>query len=112
MVFQYAPDVARAFILASRSRLDGARAYNLPGTLASIDEVIATIDRHVPGAARLISHDPDALPFPEAVDASGIAEIGEVPVTPLDEAVGETVALYRDLAARGRLTGAEHGLAA
>jgi hypothetical protein len=31
---------------------------------------------------------------------------------PLDEAVARTVALYRDLAARGRLAGVEHGLAA
>ena len=79
MVFQYAPDVARAFILASRSGLDGARAYNLPGTLASIDDLIDRIDRHVPGAARLISHDPEPLPFPEEIDASGVRELGDMP---------------------------------
>jgi nucleoside-diphosphate-sugar epimerase len=112
MNFQYAPDVARAFIAASRADLDGARAYNLPGTHASIDEVIALIDRHVPGAATLIAHDPDPLPFPEAIDASGIAALGELPVTPLDEAIAETAAVYRDLAARGSLVGTEHGLAA
>jgi nucleoside-diphosphate-sugar epimerase len=112
MVFQYAPDVARTFVAASRSDLDGARAYNLPGSLASMDELIAIIDRHVPGAADLISHDPDPLPFPEAIEASGIAALGELPVTPLDEAIERTVGLFRGLASRGRLVGTEHGLAA
>ena len=112
MAFQYAPDVARAFITASRSGLDGARAYNLPGTHASIDELIDLIDRHVPGAAGLISHDPEPLPFPEAIDGSGILELGDIPVTPLDEAIGRSVALFRELMVSGRLIGAEHGLAA
>jgi nucleoside-diphosphate-sugar epimerase len=112
MVFQYAPDIAQAFITASRSGLDGARAYNMPATLASIDELIDLIDRHVPGAAGLISHEPEPLPFPEAIDASGVRELGDIPVTPLDDAIGQSVALFRELMARGRLTGTEHGLAA
>jgi nucleoside-diphosphate-sugar epimerase len=112
MVFQYAPDIAQAFITASRSDLDGARAYNMPGTLASIDELIGLIDRHVPGAADLITHDPEPLPFPEAIEASGVRELGDIPVTPLDDAIEQSVALYRELVARGRLVGAEHGLAA
>lgn len=109
MLFQYAPDAASAFIAAARATLDGARVYNLGGTHASIDELIAVLDRHVPGAAALITHASEPLPFPEEIDSASLAELGELPVTPLDEAVAATVALFRDRLERG-LVPEEHGL--
>jgi nucleoside-diphosphate-sugar epimerase len=110
MLFQYAPDVARAFIAASRSDLPGALAINLDGALASIDEFIAAIDRHVPGARQLVTHAPDPLPFPETIDPSATAALGDLPVTPLDDAVAKTVDLFRDRLARGLMVPEEHGL--
>ena len=110
ILFQYAPDAAQAFIAASRSRLDGARTYNLAGTVASIDEFIAAVERVLPGAAGLLSHTSTELGFPADVDSASLAELGELPVTPLDEAIAATVALFRERLDQGQLDPAEHGL--
>lgn len=109
-LFQYAPDAAAAFIAASRSTMGGARTYNLGGSLASIDEIIAALDREVPGAARLVSHKEQPLPFPEIIESASLAELGDLPVTPIDEAVAATVALFRRRLQEGALIGESHGL--
>lgn len=109
-LFQYAPDAAAAFIAASRSALDGARVYNLGGSLASIDDIIAAIDQEVPGAAELVSHKPEPLPFPEHIESASSAELGAVPTTPIDEAVAATVALFRRRIEEGTLVPEAHGL--
>lgn len=109
-LLQYAPDAARAFIAATRARPDGARAINLPGTLASMEEVVATIEAAVPEARGLMSHDSRELPFPARIDTSGADALGDLPVTPLRDAVDQTVALFRDRIASGRLVPEEHGL--
>lgn len=109
MLFQYASDAARTFIAASRSSSEGAPVYNMNGTLTSIDEFISVVDHHEPGAAKLIGHAPDPLPFPEEIDSESLAELGTMPVTPLDNAVAETVALFRERLDDG-LAPEEHGL--
>lgn len=109
-LFNYAPDAARAFIAASRSRLDGARVYNLPGTVATIDEFVAAVERALPGSSRLLTHSSTLLGFPADVDSGSIAELGESAVTPLDDAIAATVALFRERLEQGQLDPAEHGL--
>lgn len=110
-LFQYAPDAAAAFIAASRSQLDGARAYNLGGSLLSIDDIIATLEREVPAAAGLIRHAQQPLPFPEHIESTSVAELGVLPNTPMDEAVAATVALFRRRLDEGQLVPGAHGLA-
>jgi nucleoside-diphosphate-sugar epimerase len=109
-LFQYAPDAAAAFIAASRSRLDGARVYNLGGSLVSIDDIIATLERKVPGAAGLVSHTGQPLPFPEAIESDTVGELGPLPSTPMDDAIAATAALFRRRLDEGVLVPAAHGL--
>jgi UDP-glucuronate 4-epimerase len=109
-LFQFAPDVARAFIQASRARLPGAHTSNLVGTTAHMREVVALIEQQVPAAAGTITFEDQALPFPDDIDASGLAALGDIAVTPLADGIAETVARYRALAAEGRLIPAEQGL--
>ena len=111
MLFHYAPDVARAFIAASRSTEGGAFVYNVNGVHASIDEFVAAIERHVPGSAGLVTHKEPPLPFPAEIEFGSIGELGDVPVTPLDDAIAATVALFREKIERGELVPEEHGLA-
>ena len=110
MVFQYAEDVARTLILASRSSLEGARTFNLGGSLAHVRDFIDAIDAAVPGAGATIDFVEPGLPFPEEIADEELVAIGAVPVTPLGEAVRRTVELYRTLAARGALDPLEQGL--
>jgi nucleoside-diphosphate-sugar epimerase len=51
----YAPDIAQAFTAASRSDLDGARAYNVPGTRrASVSSVTSRSRRSTTRSARAL----------------------------------------------------------
>lgn len=111
-LFQYAEDVARTVILASRSQARDARVFNLGGSRVALEDWVAAIDAAVPGAAALLSLAPTALPFPSDIAHDRVAELGEVPVTPYRDAIAATADIYRGLAAEGRLVAAEHGVVA
>jgi len=92
--YDYAPDVARAFLTAAASGRDGAAVYNVPGVAASVEEVAAVIRAVVPDAEIAWSGDP--LPFPPELEAVGFDhDIGPFPRTPLTEGVAATIQLFR-----------------
>ena len=111
-LFQYAADVARTLILASRSEAAGARVFNLGGSPVAIADWIAAIEDIVPEARGLISAEPTPLPFPSDIEHGSLAVLGAVPVTPWRDAIRETADIYRRLAAEGRLVAAEQGVPA
>ncbi len=109
-VFQYTADIGRTFVAAARSELDGAHVFNLGGSSATIDELVAAIEATVPSSAGRITVSGPPLPFPETIEATGIDALGPLPVTPLDRAVAETARVFGRLHAAGTLDPAEHGL--
>jgi nucleoside-diphosphate-sugar epimerase len=109
-VFQLAEDVGRTLVMAARSGVHGARVYNLSGTLVSIADFIAAIDREVPEAAGTIDAATDPLPFPERISFRGMEELGDAPVTPIQEGVRRTAAFFRDQRERGVFDPVKHGL--
>jgi nucleoside-diphosphate-sugar epimerase len=109
-LFQYADDVARTLLAASRSGIEGAHVFNLGGSLASMAELVETIESIVPEARGRITFDPTPLPFPAEIDHDGLAAIGPVPVTPFADGIAASAEIYRDLARRGRLVASEQGL--
>lgn len=111
-LYQYAEDVAHTLVAASRSSLEGAHVYNLPGVIADGPALAAAIEAVIPGAAGLIGFDPGDLPFPSEIDHDGIEAIGPPPVTTLADGIAASVEIYRALAMDGRLDPAEHGLEA
>ena len=111
-LFQYAADVARTLILASRSEPAGARVFNLGGSPVAIADWIAAIEDTVPEARGLISFEAAPLPFPSDIEHTSLAALGAIPVTPYREAIRETADIYRRLAAEGHLVGTEQGIPA
>jgi nucleoside-diphosphate-sugar epimerase len=109
-LFNYAEDVARAFIAASRSTLEGAHAFNLGGTAAHMSEVVAAIEQAVPEAAGLITFEEAPLPFPDQIDTTGLEQLGPLPITPLADGVRASADRYRELLGMDRLTAGEQGL--
>ncbi|HEY8869339.1 MAG TPA: NAD(P)-dependent oxidoreductase [Candidatus Limnocylindrales bacterium] len=109
-LLQYAEDVARSLIAASRSGASGAQVLNLGGSLTSMTDLVTAIEETVPESRGLITFDSPSLPFPEQIDDTGIEVLGEVPVTPLREAVRRTVAIFRERLDRGELDPVAHGL--
>ena len=111
-LFQYAQDVARTLILASRGEPRDARVFNLGGSRVALTDWVAAIDKAVPGAADLLSLAPGELPFPSEIAHDRLRELGPVPVTPYRDAIAATADIYRRLADDGRLIAAEHGVVA
>jgi UDP-glucuronate 4-epimerase len=109
-LYQYVEDVARTLIAASRQRMPGAHVFNLPGVVADGPALLDAIDAAVPGSTAQITFEPVDLPFPTEIDHDGIEALGSLPVTPFAEGIAASVAIYRDLAAAGRLDPAAHGL--
>jgi UDP-glucuronate 4-epimerase len=109
-LYQYTEDVARTLIAASRSALAGAEVYNLPGSIADGPALVAAIETVVPEAAGRIRFEPIDLPFPSQIDHDGIEALGPLPLTPFPDGVAASVAIYRELAAVGRLDPVAHGL--
>ncbi len=102
--FQYARDVARAFIAASRTATRGASVHDLPGRSTAMEEVVEAIVAAAPGAAGTISFESSSLPFPSMLDGSSLEALtGPLPQTSLDDGVRETIARFRDLLAAGRV---------
>lgn len=92
--YDFARDVARAFVIAASAQRDGAFVYNVPGVAASIEDVITAIRLVVPDAAITASGEP--LPFPPELEAVGFdRDIAEFPRTPLAEGVAQTIRLFR-----------------
>lgn len=88
--FHYAPDVARAFVDASRSVGGAAVVRNLGGAAVHMAEVVRTIEAAAPEAAGRITFDDMQLPFPVEFEAKSPA-----PATPLEVGVRETIELFR-----------------
>jgi nucleoside-diphosphate-sugar epimerase len=109
-MYQYAPDVARTLIAASRTAVEGAHVYNLPGEVADARALAAAIETAVPGAGQRIEFEPGDLPFPSEIDHDGIETIDPTGATPLAVGVDETVEVLRALARDCRLDPADHGL--
>jgi UDP-glucuronate 4-epimerase len=109
-LYQYAADVARTLIAASRSALEGAHVFNLPGEVADGRTLAAAIETVVAGGTERIEFEPGELPFPFEIDHDGIEAIDAAAVTPLLDGIAETVEILRSLARDGRLDAAEHGL--
>ena len=109
-LFQYAEDVARALIAASRTSLGGAHVFNLDGSAADGPQLVEAIAAEVPEARNLIRFEPVSLPFPAEIDHDGLEALGPLPVTPFADGVRASVEIYRQLAREGRLVAAEHGL--
>ncbi|HEY6526483.1 MAG TPA: NAD(P)-dependent oxidoreductase [Solirubrobacteraceae bacterium] len=103
--FQYAPDVAAAFILASRSPARSATVHNLSSRAVHMSDVVAAIEAAEPAAAGTITFVDHQLPFPAEADHASLREIiGEPPETPLREGVADTVRRFRELIATGAVS--------
>ncbi len=87
----YAPDVARAFVRATRIEGASAEVYDMPGESIHMSNVVAAIEAAAPGAAVTFSDEP--LPFPEELPG----ERFDAPVTPPAEGIAQTIEHFRRL---------------
>jgi UDP-glucuronate 4-epimerase len=99
---QFAPDAGEAFVRASEVEYEGASVHDLDGPVASIQDVIATIEALAPDAAGLVTAEQQPLPFPAEVDSRSFTELVGGPVMrPLEDGVGEALRRFERLLADG-----------
>ena len=99
MQFQLAADVARQFILAAETKLDGAFGFNLGGKPATVADFVACAKSVLPAAEIDVADAP--LPFPAGFDDSELrATYATVYETPLADGIAETVAHIQRLGDR------------
>jgi len=107
-VYQLASDAAELFVAAARAAVADAEVVNMSGCAVAMPQVIAAIAAAAPAAASAIGFDNVPLPFPSALDASGIERLlGPVTLTPFAEGVHRTIETFRMLLARGLLRAPE-----
>jgi nucleoside-diphosphate-sugar epimerase len=93
--FQYAPDVASAFIHAARMTVDGAPTFNLGGHRITVSRFVEAI-AEVTGFDQ-ITCGSDPLPVVEGADASPWFEYaGGAAPTPLSVAIEESARTFAD----------------
>jgi nucleoside-diphosphate-sugar epimerase len=99
----YVDDVAQAFVQALSVPLQGASVCNLVGELSTVDEVIAEIRRHLPGARLGSSGAP--LSIAPGIDEAGLdALLPQRQRTGLAEGLAATLRFYDALDAQGART--------
>ena len=100
---QHASDVARMFIGSADADVMQARVCNMRNDVIAVSDFIERLTAIFPNAR--ITHDADSeFPFPADLGDDGLRDIlGDVPHTPLEDAMLQDAAMYRDLLDRGRI---------
>jgi nucleoside-diphosphate-sugar epimerase len=101
---QYVNDTAQIFLRCAESNLDGARVYTMRGSVTQTSEFIAALSKIVPQAPDLIRAEGKALPIAYDLDDGALVrDLCEIPRTPLDLGIRETVAVFERLHRAGKL---------
>lgn len=95
---QFAEDVARDFIAASRSGHRGASVVNLAGSVVHMSEVVRAIEVAKPAMTGQISFVDEQLPFPGSVDTANAVFV-QAAETPLADGVRRTIEHFEHRAA-------------
>jgi nucleoside-diphosphate-sugar epimerase len=102
--FQYADDVARIFIQAARTPFEGADVFNIRGSVVHIRDVIAAIEAAEPAAKGRITFVDKPLVLPEGQEDIALRSVlGDLPDTPLQQGVAETISIFKQALAKGWL---------
>ncbi len=100
---QHASDVARMFIGCADADVKQARVCNMRNDVITVSDFVERLTAIFPGAR--ITYDTDEeFPFPADLDDEGLQGLlVDVPHTPLEEAMLQDAAMYRDLLDRDRI---------
>lgn len=94
--YDYVEDVARGFVRAAMEPPAGAVVVDLPSCSATVDEIIATLDRIVPGSSSRLSIEGPELPANQPPRPRPITELyADWQTTSLEAGLRKTVAFYQ-----------------
>lgn len=100
--FQYVADTAAAFIACADRNAEGAHVFNLHGETERVERIADFINEEA--RASLVTFDGPPIPVAPALNDSAIRKfIGELPSTPLELGIRETMSRFAALRDAGRL---------
>ncbi|MBI1941239.1 MAG: NAD(P)-dependent oxidoreductase [Acidobacteria bacterium] len=101
---QYVDDTAKIFLRCAGMEFRGARVYTLRGAVAQVADFIASLERIVPAARGLVRAEGPHLPIAHDLDDSALVrDLGDVPRTPLDQGIRQTIEIFQRLRKENRL---------
>lgn len=102
--FQYVDDVAKAFVQCLERPYSGAKSYNLRGAVITLADFHTALCRVLPDAAKLVTFGKTQIAIAYDLADTGIErDLGPMPKTSLEDGIRETVTIFRQLQAEGRL---------
>jgi len=103
--FQYVADTAAAFIACADRTPEGAFVFNLHGDAVPVEHVVQIINRNAAASnSHLITFGGAAIPVPPSMNDAQIRRVvGDLPVTPLESGIEETMERFALLRDEGRL---------
>jgi len=100
--FQYVADTAAAFIACADASLPGAHVFNLHGETVEVREIVEVINQEA--QRELITFGGDPIPISPALNDAAIRRaIGDLPATPVQSGVHQTMKRFAELRAAVRL---------
>ena len=105
---QYVNDTARIFLRCAEAGLEGAHVFSLRGSVVRMEDFLIALQKIEPEAALLIRAQGSPLPIAADLDDSALVrDLGEIPRTPLESGIRETLAIFQRLREEGRLDTAD-----
>ncbi|MCE9563875.1 MAG: NAD(P)-dependent oxidoreductase [Planctomycetes bacterium] len=102
--FQYVDDVAKTFIACLDRPYTGAKSYNLRGAVVTLTDFHKALTQVLPDAAKLVTTGTTQIAIAYDLSDAGIErDLGPMPKTSLVDGIRETVAIFKQLQAEGRL---------
>jgi nucleoside-diphosphate-sugar epimerase len=102
--FQYVDDVAKTFLHSLERPYSGAKSYNLRGQVVPMSEFYAALVRVLPAAEKLVTYGTTQIAIAYDLNDDGLQkDLGPMPRTKLDDGIRETVTIFKQLLAEGRL---------
>lgn len=102
--FQYVDDVAKTFVYALQRPYQGAKSYNLRGQVVQMETFRDALIEVLPEAKDLVTTGTTQIAIAYDLSDDGLQkDLGPMPCTPLADGIRETVAIFRQLHAEGRL---------
>jgi nucleoside-diphosphate-sugar epimerase len=101
---QYVDDVAKVFVRALEAPYQGAKSYNLRGSVVDLATFHRALVAVAPEAAELVTFGERQLGIAYDLDDSALRrDLGPPPKTPLEDGVRRTYEMFRELNQQGRL---------
>jgi len=101
---QYVEDVAKTVVCCLDRPYEGARSYNLRGHVVDLPAFHRALCAVEPSAANLITYGDRQIAIAYDLDDAAMQrDLGPIPITPLEDGIRKTLALFRKLQAEGRL---------